>query len=489
MRQELPSSRALRTGDPCEENVSNQRLERGTIVGVNPNTLTCDVITLETQSRLTGVPFPNLLQDPQGSGGHIEVPRIGTQVYVQRGIGTAYITNYQPIAMSSATPRATAPIILGLVGQGSNAPGPTDATFLGALPTGLKPGDWMHIGNQGQFIGLFDQGIVGLYAGAWSHVLATLEDDTLNIAARNFTLRTGAGNLTCRDYGGKQSILLQLGTDQMTETGAGKENYPLTLRMGGDAEGLLDMVITDRRGVSVYKKVITAAGQVREEATGPQYQTYKGERGETIEGDYAKDVRGNEILSITGDRIETIAGSAESAISQNLLTQIMNDRTDFINRNWNVSVGRNMNMTVSGALPPTPAAAAAKWILSNGSLVIDVGFPGTDLGIAQSGVKINTYMPQGDIILGSLAGKIIANATLPDSVLLGATHGVAPFHTVKWETGLQVFLQQLISWLDSHVHPTGVGPSGPATLPRGPASGTLTPLMQAIPSARVLVGM
>ena len=485
----LPSSKALRTGDPCEEKPVNQRVERGTIVSVNPNTLTCDVITTETQSRLTGLAFPNLAQDPQGSGGHIEVPRVGTQVYVQRGLGTAFITGFQPVSVSRGTSRDTSAAILGLSGQGSAAPKFADATFLGALPTGLKPGDWMHIGNQGQFIGLFDQGTVGLYAGPWSHVLATLEDDTLNIAARNFNLRTGVGNLICKDYGGKQSLLLQLGTDQMTETGSGKENYPLTLKMGGDAEGLLDMLVTDRRGTTVYKRVISASGQVREEATGPQDQTYKGGRSERVEGDRALDVQGSESLNITGDRIEAIAGSVESAVSQNLLSQVMNDRTDFVNRNWDISVGRNMNMTVSGAIPPIPGMTTAQWMFLNGSLVIDIGKPGTGVPAPMQGFNLNTYMPQGDIVLDSLAGKIIANTVLPDSVLLGASKGVATFHTVKWELGLQVFLQQLLTWLDAHTHPTGVGPSGPATLPMGPASGLLTPLMTAIPSVRVLVGL
>ena len=223
MRGRFPSSNALRTGNPCEENPANQRLERGTIVSVNPDTLTCDVITTETQSRLTGLAFPNLLQDPQGSGGHIEVPRPGTQVYVQRGLGIPFITGFQPVSVSSNTSRATSAVILGLSGRSGASPRSADATYLGALPSGLKPGDWLHIGNQGQFLGLFDQGTVGLYAGPWSHVLATLEDDTLNMAARNFNLRVGAGNLICRDYGGKQSVLLQLGTDQMTETGTGKE--------------------------------------------------------------------------------------------------------------------------------------------------------------------------------------------------------------------------------------------------------------------------
>jgi hypothetical protein len=411
------------------------------------------------------------------------------QVFIARGLGTPFITGYQPISMSNTASRLTSPVLLGLSGQGAASPKSSTAAYLGALPTGLQPGDWLHLGNQGQFIGLFDQGIVGLYAGPWSHVIATLEDDTLNIAGRNLNLRTGGMNLISKDYGGTQSLLLQLGTDQMTETGSGKENWPLTFRMGGEAEGLVDYQITDRRGTVVYRESISPAGAVTKSLTGPTLLDCKEDWVETIGGNRAIDVRGNESLNVVGDRIESIAGSVESAISQNLLSQVMNDRTDFVNRNWDMSVGRNMNMTVSGAVPAVPTAAAAKWMFSNGSLVIDVGFPGTDLGTALSGIQMNTYAPKGDIVLGSLAGKIIANNILPDSVLLGASAGIATFHTVKWELGLQVFLQNLIKWLTAHVHPTGVGPSGPSTLPLGTPDAMLTPTLELIPSKRVLVGL
>ena len=94
----------------------------------------------------------------------------------------------------------------------------------------------------------------------------------------------------------------------------------------------------------------------------------------------------------------------------------------------------------------------------------------------------------------SLIGKFIANTTLPDSVLLGATAGVAPFHTVKWEFGLQLFLINLIAWITAHTHKVvPLPPLGlvgiPSTEPMGPAAGLLSPMLPLIPSLRVKVGL
>lgn len=488
-RAKPPTGSALRAGNPFadDRDLDKQWRERGTIISVNPNTLTCDVET-ETSGRLTGLALPEVIQSPQGCGGQIAIPHPGQQVVVQRGLGFPFIDkllslpttkNAAQTVSFAITPTATIAPTSGFFPQTDSA------NYRASLPEGVLPGDWIRMGNQGQYLGILDNGIASLYAGPWAHAVAMQENDTLELAGRNLKLLTGAGNLTCTDFGGKTSLLLQLGTDQKIETGQGTEHFPLTIRMGGESAGLLDFVLTDRRGTPVYERLIFSDGSVAETMRTLQ-TTCRGQVSRSYEQGLHELVIGSVQREISQDQIDIIQGSHERTVSQNLVSQVLNDQSENINRNWLVSVGQTMDLIVSGNILAKPGDASAHWMFSNGSLIIDIGMPPTDLNTALSSFKLTTYGIQGNVELTSMLSKVILNTTTPDSVLLGSAAGVATFHAVLWEP-LQIFLKTLIDWATNHIHPTGVGPSGTAAIP-APAKALLEPLLPAIGSIKVMLG-
>lgn len=490
-RAKPPTGSALRTGNPFanERDLDKQWRERGIIISVNPNTLTCDVET-ETSGRLSGLALPEVIQDPQGSGGQVAIPRPGQQVVVQRGLGFPFIDKLLPVSVSKNHARATsfaiapAAAIAPTVGS---FPTTDTANYRASLPEGMLPGDWVRMGSQGQYIGILDRGAASLFASAWAHAIAMQENDTLELAGRNLKLFTGTGDLVCEDFGGKTALQLRLGTDQKTETGQGTERFPLTVQLGGTAESFLDFVLTDKKGQPVYKRLLYSDGGIVE-AMRTRQTTYAGQVIEYHNDGILDFVVGNAQRQVTRDQIDNIQGSHEYTVSQNLVAQILNDSSQNINRNWLVSVGQTMDLSVSGNIMAKPKDPCASWSFGNGSLVIDIGMPAPVPDSKMSGLKLTTYGAQGDIELTSLLSKIILNtpSNAPGSVILGGTLGVGKFHAVLWEP-LQAFLKALINWATNHIHPTGVGPSGVAVVP-SPANSLLDPLVTPIGSLMVMLG-
>ena len=463
----LPSDRSLILGDPVvdDNNLDSQWVERATIIRVNPNTLTCDVET-ETRGRLVGLAVPGLQQDPSGGGGEVRIPRIGQSVLVMQGLGTPVIIQSLPISSSQSTSRATS-FSLGptsTVSASAAFPSTGTSNYLGRLPAGLHPGDWVRMGNQGQHIALLDEGVAILQASPWAHILATREGDTLDVGGRNLRLHTGLGTVECTDSGGKQALLAQFGTDQKIETGFGTNNWPFTFKVGGSAEGAIDFILKGRDGTDKYRTVTGYDGEYSKVAAGVQTRTYAGAY--IFEsGARQTTVRGTDIFAITGTQTGVVGGSQEITVSQNQLLNVMNDAGLQVNRDWNISVGRNMTMSIAGTMvPPLPTAAAAKWNITNGSWVVDVGTPGLDVPTTKSSIKFNAVGPTSDIIMSTTLGNFIVNTAVPGATRLGATLGVAPFDAVLW-LPLYTYLTTLVTWLIGHTHPTGTGPSGPSVPP------------------------
>ena len=483
-----PTQRALTFGEPFDDtDLDNQWVERGTIIAVNPPTCTCDV-EVETQGSFNGIAFPYLVQDSEGSGGHIYVPRPGQQVIVQQGIGTPFITQVLPRSTDVNTDVGAASALATSTTSGTaafNSAAP--ANYAARLPKDLLPGDWMWRGNQGQYLALFDGGAADFHATPWSRVICSQQDDTTTIIGRNLKLITGFGNLRFTDDGGKSGLVLEGGTDQTLETGFGRENWTVQARIGGEAEGFADFRINNRDGDTIAKTVWGADGSIQQSSSGDQTQRYLGNMTFNFDQNHTRQVEGTETVSVGGDQVENYYGSQLTSVSQNRTVQVLNDCTHQINRDWSMKVGRIHRLAVSGDVLATPGAAAADWKISQGWWVVDVGFPGTDISAAQSGIQFNTYMPNGNIGLSTLAGKIILDTALPtDTVFLGSTGGVAPFYGVLWEP-LKALLEQFITWAQNHIHPTGMGPSGTAVVPF-PAESVLKPMVPLIQSRRVKIG-
>lgn len=439
------SKHALLTGDPFDDvDLNAQWVERGVIVAINTNTLTCDVET-ERHGRLLGLAFPDLEQDPIGSGGRIKPPREGQAVIVQQGLGFPIITGFYPIAVDKAAGREFSYEIP----QGGNAaavfPTSGPSTFLGKLPTGTLPGDDLRFGNQGQYMGLMDGGVAVMYSSPWAQIFTTPSGDTTQIVGRNLKIFTGFGEVVFDDSGGKQALTVRGGLDQKTETGAGKQNWGL--EMSYSSKGSFDFRMNDRIGNATYKKTISPAGSVDESLSGPQAQTYKGEMILSYEKGRTLQINESDDLRVLGDRLEEIQGSLKTSVSQNRVMSVLSDRSDNINRDWTMSVGRSFDLMIGGDLQkPLPTTNASKWMIHNGSWVVDVGQPPTDLQTAQSSIRFTTYGALGNIEYTSLGGEIDLIAGIDIAAAAAARIRMTAGAQVTMDAGAQMALKAIGEW-------------------------------------------
>lgn len=459
------------------------------IESVNPNYYSCDVRT-EDGHVLTGVAVPGLIQDSVGSGGNVWIPRSGELVLVQTGTPTANILKVIPTTSDLATAQETTYS----VGESSAAPVETEAgqaNYRGRMPANLNPGDWVRIGNQGQMVAVLDGGVAQLMGSPWARVRAIETDDTLQLYGRNFSLQTGMGNLNIRDEGGKQSLLFQGGTDQSIETGDGRENWTVQYAIGGQRRGLVDFRTRDRQGNAMCRTTIGEDGSLEQEivggytlaAEGSAYIMYGEGRRTTLQsGD-------DEVNVNNGNRTVRVTGELDTEASNSLRLVSMGGRIDSSENNWIMTANQTMDVVIGGNKLAVAGVNALTYQVANGSVLFEIGKSITDLKTANSGFKVATYAPLGNIELSTIIpGSIvkIGSTTVVDGIWLGAipTAGPTgalfpappPFHGVKYET-LAAYLISLEKWLDgfyawaaSHVHGAY---GGPTTSPLVPLNATL----------------
>lgn len=480
-----PTQRELCVGDPFgDTDLNEQWTERGSIVDVHPEFLSCDVQT-ETTGVHTGLALPHCIQDPEGGGGQVYIPRKGQGVILKLGLGRPVITQILPVSIDSSSQRTPITVSPGSspATGGAAAGTPAPANYAARSPRDLLPGDFVQLGNQGQYSGVLDGGVGVLHASPWSQVVCNQKEDTTTIAGRNLNIFTDFGNLRFTSDGGKFGFALDGATDQLTE--AAKDNWAVQLRVGAESEGLADFRINDRNGNAMSRTVWQPDGSVLRESKGISSESYPGVTNREYGDNYIVTVGGARTLTVGGDSIENFQGVKDTLVSQNYSLSVLQDYFNTVNRDYDLSAGRNMSLSVSGSQQATPGAVAAGWSITNGSWVVDVGFPGAgELGSALSGVEFNTYSAGGSIKLSSALDKIILDTTALESVLLGSMSGNASLHAVLWEP-LQSFLKGLIQWLDLHQHPTGMGPSGPPVVASATA---LNPLVTPIQSQKVMIG-
>jgi hypothetical protein len=154
--------------------------------------------------------------------------------------------------------------------------------------------------------------------------------------------------------------------------------------------------------------------------------------------------------------------------------------------------------------PPAPGNVAHKIEIINGGSETVLGNPlsGALPTAQQSANQINyvggyNFVVQPSAIPGIGSFNVIT--ATPGSVNLGATGAavynpttgthkitaVAPYGAMLYEPFFAM-IQQLAILVDSHVHPTALGPSGPPVVPTMPV---LMPMLPLIRSKRVNIGL
>lgn len=437
------------------------KIERGIITAVYCDSLSCDVST-ETKKNLVGLPLPDLIQFPGAVGGHVEVPEVGTSVVVQLGVGRATILGYYNHAAGASIFNFQ---------KTDNA----STRYRVTAPAQLNPGDWVQFGDRGQYFAVFRGGMLHISAAPWTQIALSSTDEQLNIIGRKLKISTAMGDITFDESSGKQALHAHFGTDLRNETADERWTYWFDINADG-----VRFEITTPDGTSFYKRSIDPVGNSYEINNGNNTQQCRNKsvvvNGDwtcqnvntvfAVENGFAIDAHGT--VNVSGDTIDA---------------RVVNGFNLFSNRDIQLRSGRTINISATGPIPALPGTASVKWNVTNGSFVVDVGLPGI-ADPALSGVAFNLFSPGGEVQFNNLLGRVLVNTALPDSVILGGNFITS--HVVKWELGLQTFLESLLLWLGTHIHNATAEYS--PTSPPVASPNSLRGLLSAIPSLRVGVG-
>jgi hypothetical protein len=380
----------------------------GTIIAVYPNDYACKVRD-DLKGAEHDVAIPGLIQDPEGSGGEVAIPRVGTRVELKfGGAMRPRIIRCLPQTLDVAVTSNETPPLFESEQPDLNLYGNAPTNFRGYMPTGLMPGDWCRLGNQGQFIGIFDQAVAELHGAQWAKIRAVGGGriDTLSIFGRRTNIHTDFGDLIFGSEGGKSYIELKGGTDQTLESGVDRQNWTVKAAIG-KGEGLANFAIFDRDGETLFKTVVDTDGTVKNVRSGNSDQEFTGQQSLTYGQAFSRTVQnGNDTLSVqNGDRIENYLGNQETQVNSNRYVNILSDDSLIVNNNIFKS-SKTYDMDITGRLDAIPGDAAAEWKFANGSLDIHIGKPPTDLNAALSGLNVTVYPAASKIALKSLLGSI-----------------------------------------------------------------------------------
>ncbi len=377
----------------------------GTIIAVFPEDYACRVRD-DLKGATHDVAVPGLIQDSEGGGGEVSIPRVGQRVEIKFGSGIRpRISRYIAESIDALTTESQTPALFEKEQTNLNLFGNAPTSFRGFMPTGLLSGDWCRMGNLGQHIGLFDGAVATLHGSKWAQVRAIggKGADTLELWGRRTKMFTDFGNIEFGSDGGKAYVTLDGGTDQTLETG--EENWTIRAAIG-KGEGLANFAILDRDGDPVYKTVIGADGTVTKSMSGDMGQVFTGDQSVVYEKAFSRSVLdGNDTVSVAGNRIEDYAGSQETVVHQNQYVNVLSDASKIVEGN-DFTACKTHDLAVTGRLEAIPDDPAATWKVSNGSLDIHIGQPPTDLNTALSSFKVTVYPAGSKIALKSLAGNV-----------------------------------------------------------------------------------
>ncbi len=380
----------------------------GTIVTVFPNDYACRVRD-DVKGAEYDVAVPGLIQDSEGSGGEVYIPRVGQRVELKLGGATRpRIRQFLPQTFdTNVTGNETPPLFdgdqpnLNLFGNAPN-------NFRGQMPSGLMSGDWCRVGNLGQHIGVFDGGVTVLHGSKWAQIRAVGGQgaDTLSLFGRRMNFHTDFGDIKFGSEGGKSFVEFLGGTDQTLESGVDHQNWTVKAAIG-KGEGIANFAIMDRSGNAVYKTVISPDGTVSKTQAGDSADIFTGDQSKTYERAFARSVlNGDDTVTVeNGDRVEDYLGNQFTNIDRSRDINVLGDDNTIVGGRIYRSC-KIQDVEVAGRLMALPGDSAATWKVSNGSLDIEIGKPPTDLNVALSSFNVTVFPAGGNVTLTSYLGNI-----------------------------------------------------------------------------------
>jgi len=475
-RADLPNPTASRggIGDKAKHG------ETGTVVAYFCDTYMATVLTSTGRT----VTLPRMRSSP-GDVAHLEV---GTEVLINNDYGAPFIMGIltHPAGVPSDGANHSITGIEGVGGNGLNqASTQTPGNYrLRAEPKDLIPGDWAHVGPDGNSVGVLAGGVNVMRSSSLSQFRTHQVDDTTEIISRNHRHITDMGFSETHNDNGSINYTFRGASDQRTESGPDEERWTIKLDMGAIGD-VFNFELCTPQNQTLFKFHVNSDGQCEIFGlNGVSINSGSQNGGTSAEentGDKVSSVGGNKTTTITGNSTETVKGSAGNHAYVDHETTAGNDIRSQALRDHAMSAGRHMYVSVQGS--PIPGDAMV-YDITSGNWVVKIGGPLSPDPL--SAFDMQTYA--GDMKFSSLLGgnfsvtsplgvlesntrqAVLSTNMLPDSVILGGN--VLTSHLVKYEE-LALHLQELYSYFDTHIHT-----AGPMTAAGIPVVGTtLTPVV------------
>jgi len=360
------------------------------------------------------------------------------------------------------------------------------ASYRGAGdPRDLLPSDWVRHSGDGNFIGALAGGMNVLHSAPFAQVRTHAVTNSVEVLAHEYRHLSAMGTLEILSDGGKTSLHWRAGADQGTENGAGAGNW--TLRFDAGAGGdLLRLRVTTPQGQTLSELHLDPEGRMALTGVGGVDIT----SGATLRQDVLEDARtvigGSCFETVSFDAISSVGGSCQASVGGNSLVTIGGGASANVTGDQLFTVGGHVTGVVG---------KSSRVDVNEGYLDVVLGDPLKGKG----GGAFSVVNYGGDILLqpSSTAGKLVAFGSMPGSVMLGAdaipkprddgsltSESMAPYSAMLFEH-FNSMMSTLLNLLDTHVHPSAVGPTGPPLIPSSPA---VTPLLTPIQSLRVKLG-
>ena len=414
-----------------------------TILNVNTETYTCDVVTGRTRQYIANVPWPTRVDDATITSGEVIVPKTGQQYTLLKGLDRYRLgAPVQPDTMSPPTAEHR-------VAYGTTA---TDAVGnlttsiynkRGSLPSDVQGGDWLRVGKQGQMIGVLTGGNVVLKGSEAAKIVAGAVGDKIRIDSRNLTINTDFGPVEFTNDNGLVALKVRGGSKQLTEASPKEEKYTIHFD-AGQSGGLARFRITDQAGRTASEVHYAPNGDVS-----------------VITNNNTTDVTGNRLTVIAGTDVLTntsytvTTAGMYSLTATTVVTKAIGGSASFgssadvsfsAGQNMDLSAGRNHTTTVMGDMV-NPVATVHKTYVANGSMKVEVGTPATASLPATLGNY--TLTAKGLVKLSSATGRMeLGTGGVPNTIALsGTTYGLVLYEH------LETLLKTLGQVLNTHTHP------------------------------------
>lgn len=371
-----------------------------------------------------------------------------------------------------------------------------DANFRGPNdPVDVAAGDRVIAGPEGNLLAILAGGTNVLKSSPFAQVRTHALTDMVEVLSKVYRHVTAMGNLDITSDGGKTSLIWRAGADQTTENGAGEENWTIRLDVGATGD-LFNLEVTTPHGNTLSKVHLSADGRVEilgvngidltSGGTGDSREDFAGDKNVRIGGSLSSSVgrdrydetRGSFSSRVTHDLKRAVGGSSSQAVSGDDLSYVGGAHTSKTQKTRTTEVINGDLATIlgnpaSGALPSNQQKGL--WVNHVGGyafVIQPTALPGSAFSIISSA--------PGSVLLGADGAAVLNPATGTYSVV-----AAAPFGVMKYEP-FAAMMQTMLTWMDTHVHASAVGPTSP---PAVPASLSVSPVISPIRSVRVAVGL